>query len=194
MATYDVIIIAYSFTVKKKGVEHMDYKEIVLGKEKNVAFYTREEQVIDQTTGEILSSTQKTVAKVSTEPDYIKVYYETMLAFNQIHDIPVAFVVSLSKFLGWTNEGKPQIATLNKMAKDIMSRDCKVDIRQIERYIKKSVDNGLLFRTSYRGVYEVNPFMIAKGKWESIRKIRANFDFIEGKWERITEQGENKDE
>lgn len=160
-------------------------------REKNAAFYTHEETVVDVATGEILSCTQKTIAKISTEPDFIKVYYETMMAFNKIHDVPISFVLSVSKFIGWTNEGSPQMVTLNKLAKEMIAKDCDVDIRQIERYMKKSVDNGLLFRTNYRGVYEVNPFMIAKGKWDSIRKLRANFDFVGGKWERVAEQAIN---
>ena len=161
---------------------------MILEREKNTAFYTHEETVIDQTTGEILSSIQKTVAKTSAEPDFIKVYYETMMAFNQIHDIPVSFVLSLSKFIGWSNEGKPLTVALNKMNKEIMCSDCEVSMPQLSRYIKKAVENGLLFRMEqYRGVYEVNPFMIAKGKWDSIKKLRSNFDFVNGKWERIVE-------
>lgn len=162
-------------------------------KDKNTAFYTHEETTIDVKTGEILNYTQKTITKTSAEPEYIKVYYESMMAFNQIHDIPTSFVLSLSKFLEWSNDGKPQCATLNKRVKEIMSKDCNVDVRQIDRYIKKSVDNGLLFRTQYRGVYEVNPFMIAKGKWDSIKQLRTNFDFVKGKWERVATFGDPED-
>lgn len=160
---------------------------MIAEKERNVAFYTHEEIVTDQTTGQILSATKKTITKTSAEPDFIKVYYETMMSFNQIHNVPTSFVLSLSKFLEWSNEGKPSMATLNKRAKEIMATDCGVDIRQIERYIKQSVENGLLFKTTYRGVYEVNPFMIAKGKWESIKQLRTQFDFIGGKWTRNVE-------
>lgn len=163
----------------------------MLEREKNTAFYVHEETVIDQTTGEILSSTQKTITKMSAEPDFIKVYYDTMLAFNQIFDVPTSFVLSLSKFLEWTNDEKPQCTIINKYVKETLSKDCGVDIRQIERYIKKSVDSGLLFRTNYRGVYEVNPFMIAKGKWDNIRALRTNFEFTDGKWQRTVEY-ENK--
>ena len=155
--------------------------------EKNIALYQHEEIIIDETTGEVLAAKSKTVSKTSLEPDFIKVYYETMMAFNRIHDIPVSFLLSLSKFIEWSNEGSPLFVTLNKRAKEIASSDCKVDVRQIERYIKKSVDNGLLFRTEYRAGGGVNPFMIAKGKWESIKKLRSNFDYVGGKWVRTME-------
>ena len=166
--------------------------QIIGEKEKTTTFYTHEETTIDVTTGEILNYTQKTITKISAEPEFIKVYYETMMAYNQIHNVPLSFVLSLSKFIGWSNEGSPQTAILNKMAKETMSKDCDVSFPQIDRYIKIAVNNGLLFRTKYRGVYEVNPFMIAKGKWESIKKLRANFDFIGGKWERVVEYGDRE--
>lgn len=157
-------------------------------REKNKAFYIHEQTVIDSTTGQILKTVEKTISKTTAEPDFIKVYYETMMAFNQIYDIPVSFVLSLSKFIGWSNDGKPLMVTLNKMNKEIMCTDCEVSKAQLDRYIKKSVENGLLFRIpGYRGVYEVNPFMIAKGKWDSIRKLRSKFDFTNGKWERTME-------
>ena len=156
-------------------------------RERNTAFYIHEQVVADVATGEIVSSIQKTITKTSAEPDFIKVYYETMMAFNQIHNVPVQFVLSLSKFLEWSNDGNPQYVTINKRIKEVMMTDCEVSLAQLDRYIKKSVNNGLLFRTQYRGVYEVNPFMIAKGKWESIRKLRAEYDFKNGSWQRKVE-------
>ena len=166
----------------------------MIEREKNTAFYTREEIITDITTGEILGETRKTVAKTTAEPDFVKVYYETMMAFNKIHDVPTSFVLSLSKFLEWTNDGKPQYTTLNKRVKEIICKDCGVSLPQVNRYIKTSVKNGLLFRTDYRGVYEVNPFMIARGKWDSIKKLRSSYDFVDGRWERIVQFADNEDE
>ena len=78
------------------------------------------------------------------------------------------------------------------LVKEILQEECNVKSAQIERYIANSVKYGLLFRTKYRGVYEINPFMIAKGRWESIRKLRCKFDFIDGKWSREIEESEEE--
>ena len=155
---------------------------------KKITVFEKVKTEVDSTTGEILSQSQEVINKTSKEPDFIKIYYETMLAFNQIHGIPISFVLSLSKFIEWTNEGKPMFITINKRIKQIMETDCGVKIAQIERYVKASVDNGLLFRTEFRGVYEVNPFMIAKGKWESIQNLQCKFNFVDGKWIREVEE------
>mgnify|MGYP006946881863 FL=1 len=53
-----------------------------LTRESNTAFYDHEQSVIDVTTGEILASHRETIQKTSGEPDYVKLYYKTMLAFN----------------------------------------------------------------------------------------------------------------
>ena len=74
-----------------------------------------------------------------------------------------------------------------------MQVDCEVKIAQISRYIATSVENGLLFRTAYRSVYEVNPFMIAKGKWDSIQELQCKFNFVNGKWIREIEEVEDKE-
>lgn len=63
------------------------------------------------------------------------------------------------------------------------------------KYIRRSVDKGILFSTQDRGTYEVNPWLIAKGKWEHIKELQANFQFVSGKWERtITMEQESEDE
>ena len=160
---------------------------------KKLTVFERTKTTVDVTTGEIMSKTQEAINKISKEPDFIKVYYETMLAFNQINGVPISFVLSLSKFLEWTNEGKPMCVTINRRVKDILQEDCDVKSAQISRYIAISVESGLLFRTKYRGVYEVNPFMIAKGKWNSIRELQCQFDFIDGKWVREIEKASDQE-
>lgn len=155
---------------------------------KKITVFEKVTTAIDTSTGEIMAQSKEVVNKTCREPDYIKVYYETMLAFNEIHGIPVAFVLSISKFIEWTNEGKPMFITLNKRVKDILQVDCGVKLAQINRYITISVKNGLLFRTKYRSVYELNPFMIAKGKWESIQDLQCKFNFTNGKWVREVEE------
>ena len=165
--------------MKKKNTERRDV-------------FVEMKQTIDKETGEILSEQKTTVGRATKEPNYIKVYYETMLAFNQINNLPVSFTLSLSKFLEWTNDGKPMVVTLNKRVKDIMQVDCGVKLAQINRYITTSIKSGLLFKTEYRGVYEVNPFMIARGKWESIQKLQCKFDFVNGIWVREVEEKESE--
>ena len=195
----DTIVMLYMIT-KTEGVRTMkrlpSHDEFLAMKSKNtkkITVFEKTQTMVDVTTGEIMSKTQESINRISKEPDFIKVYYETMLAFNQIHGVPISFVLSLSKFLEWTNEGKPMCVTINRRVKDILQEDCEVKSAQISRYITISVESGLLFRTKYRGVYEVNPFMIAKGKWISIRELQCKFNFVNGKWIREIENETQED-
>lgn len=154
---------------------------------KKTTVFERVKTTVDEN-GKTISEATERVNKTTTEPDFIKIYYETMLAFNEIRGIPISFVLSLSKFIEWTNEGKPMFVTLNKRVKEILQNDCDVKIAQLNRYISASVESGLIFRTEYRGVYEVNPFLIAKGKWESIQSLQCKFNFVNGKWIREIEE------
>ena len=42
------------------------------------AYYVEKEKDVDVVTGEIIGQTEKTKAKTSSEPDFIKLYYKTM--------------------------------------------------------------------------------------------------------------------
>lgn len=164
-------------------------------REKNTTFYTQEQIVTDVTTGEIISATSKTITKTSNEPDYVKLYYKTMLAFNGADDIPLQFVIALSGYITWTNDGEPMIFNNTKITKEQICKTCQIKESMYTKYITRCRENGLILPVKgYRGTYEVNPFFIAKGKWESIKKLRTTFDFVDGKWTRAIEYKEPEEE
>lgn len=73
----------------------------------------------------------------------------------------------------------------NKTTRRAIADYCKCGDNWTAKLIKASVDNGILFKTEDRGTYEVNPWLIAKGRWENIKALQANFEFVSGKWQRI---------
>ena len=171
------------------SISHDDFLAIKERNTKKVTVYEKTNTDTNVETGQIMhEATEKVTKAKNREPDFIKVYYETVLAFNEVNNIPISFVLSLSRFVEWTNEGKPMMITINKRVKDLLEEDCKVKSAQITRYIKMSVDAGLMIRTKYRGVYELNPFFIAKGRWDSIQKLQCKYDFISGRWVREIEE------
>lgn len=170
-------------------MSHDDFLAMKERNTKKVIVYEKTNTDTNVETGQIMHETTEKVTKAKNrEPDFIKIYYETMLAFNQVSGIPVEFILSLSRFIEWSNEGKPMYITINKRVKTVLQEDCKVKLAQVNRYIKIGVDSGLIFRTEYRGVYELNPFFIAKGKWDSIQKLQCKFDYVGGRWVREIEE------
>lgn len=160
-------------------------------REKTTAIYESENTVIDAASGEILHHETFTKKKTSSEPDYIKVYYKAMMAVNDIAEIPLNFLLALSAQLGFTN-GDRVLFYNNKTTRRNISEYCEVGDNMTAKYIKRAVSAGILFATEDRGTYEVNPWLIAKGKWEHIKQLQANFEFVEGKWSRVVVQNAEK--
>lgn len=145
-------------------------------------------QTVDSQTGEMIDTTITKTSVTGSEPDYIKVYYRTVLAFGGITDIPVSFLMAISSFITWTNDAEPMYFKSDKITRDHICEVCNIHDQMYKRYISRCVKNGLLIpKNGYRGVYDVNPFFVARGRWESISQLRATFDFIGGKWQKHVE-------
>lgn len=158
---------------------------------KNIV-YEEQERIIDTQTGEVIQERKLTKSKTDREPDYIKVYYDTMLSFNGIKDIPVSFLMALSAYITYSNEGEPMRFQNVKVTRDDIVSKLQIKDSMYQKYIKRCKDAGLLIPTKYRGTFEVNPFFIAKGKWDSIKELRCSFKFIDGTWKREIEEDENE--
>lgn len=161
---------------------------------KGIKYYEKERTVIDVTSGEIVQNEKTTFKKaVTSEPDYIKVYYKTMMAVNEISEIPLDFLLALSAQIGFTN-GDKILFYNNKTTRRSISDYCKIGDNMVAKYIRRAVDKGILFSTQDRGTYEVNPWLIAKGRWEHIKELQASFQFVNGKWTRLIESSIDEEE
>lgn len=163
---------------------------------KTQTLYTTTNTIVDKATGEILRSEEFVKTKTASEPDFIKVYYRTMLAVNGIEGLSLDFVLALASVISYTNDPNEPIlfhnnrATRGKLAELCAKKSGEpISDNMVARHIKTAKDVGLLFSTPYRGTYEVNPWMIAKGKWQHISKLQAGFAFdgTTGKWFRSAE-------
>ena len=126
---------------------------------KTTAVYKEDRTFIDTTTGEVLKESHESVNKTSTEPDYIKLYYKTMMTFHNIDDIPVNIVLSIADNVSWTNDGAPMLFRNDKITKERICEACGIKESMYYKYINKCRLEGILFPTKYRGVFEVNPFL-----------------------------------
>ena len=161
-------------------------------REKTRTVYESEHSVIDKATGEILYSERETSKRTSTEPDFIKIYYKTMMAVQGVEDLPLKFLLALSCEIGFSN-GEKVIFYNNKMTRDSIAKYCQVSDNMVSKYIRQAVVKGVLFATEYKGAYEVNPWLIAKGKWEHIKELQASFRYVSGKWERVAKLEQESD-
>ena len=161
-----------------------------LGALKTTKLMERTHTAVDYSTGEVISREIQTFTKTSAQPDFIKLYYKVVLAFNGISNIPIDFIMEISKYITFANEGDPMIFKNDKYTQNKIIESHGIKESMYQKYIKRCKDTGLLIPIKgYLGVYEVNPFFIARGKWDEIKKLQANFDFTEGTWVRRMEKG-----
>ena len=148
---------------------------------------------IHKETGEIIPLKEHTEKSkiISQEPDFIKIYYKAMMAVYDCDELPLTFLLALSSHLSYAN-GNKMLFFNNITNRRTISNYCEIGDNMVLKYIKRCVEKGILFKTEDRGTYEVNPWLIAKGKWENIRELQANFRFVDGKWERIIEMEDNE--
>lgn len=154
-------------------------------RKKTITLFEKTSELINVQTGEIVSLAKQTVKKTSQEPEYIKLYYQAMMGVTNISEIPLDFLLALSSQISFTNNKKPMYFYSNRVSQQEISQYCNIKNDMTKRYLKRCVEKGVLFKTGTKGIYEVNPWLIAKGKWENIKELQANFCFVEGKWERI---------
>ena len=186
-----------------KTAKQQFQQDVETSRAKRQVVYENNETLVDTATGEILQLRQTQKIKTTTEPDFIKVYYKTMLAVQGIEEMPLEFVLALSSVITYSNNPNSPIYFYNNAAnRRIISECCMnkkgkpISDNMVARHIITATKMGLLFKTPNRGIYEVNPCMIARGRWENIRGLQARFDFTEGKWSRtmIEEQKATKEE
>lgn len=180
----------------QKELERLPFRKQII--------YENSEQVLDSATGEMLDRKVTQKIKSTTEPDFIKIYYKAMLAVQGIESMPLEFILALSSVITYSNNpNNPVYFYNNAMNRHLIASVCMnkngqpISDNMVSRHITNAVKIGLLFKVKgMRGVYEVNPCIIAKGRWENIKGLQANFDFVEGKWVRtiIEDATQNQNE
>lgn len=165
--------------MQKNGTEQFQKNKVVNIAEKTYV-------ILDVETGEILSQESEIIKTRQKEPDFVKVYLNAILTFSGIKSISSDFLVCLCNYITYANDEKTQMRVIiNKMIKDEMTQKLNIKINMIEKYIRKCVESGILFKTEYRGSYIVNPFLFAKGEWKNIKSLQTEFDYINGTWKYI---------
>lgn len=137
--------------------------------------------VSDPSTGEILFSASEvktsTISHPVPEDKFIKIYYD---AFLQAVDFEgssesASLLVAIGKHMSYAGEN--QIVVLNKVIKNSIATEINKSVRQVERLIRRFCEVGILKRADSprSATYYVSPFVLAKGKWNQVQKLRLEY-------------------
>lgn len=163
----------------------MDKKPKTKKSVKKEVFHEVLESTINYETGEIKEETTTIRTVVEREPDYIKLYVDMICVFNEIESSFSKVILECSKYINYADDKHGGILEMTSFRKQNIADACNVSVSRISQaittFIKKKIfipylkPNG----KKQRGVFIVNPYIIARGKWDNIKKLRATFDFMD---------------
>lgn len=151
---------------------------------------TREETttMFNVDTGELVRKISVDSGVVGKEPDYIKIYTDCMLVFNNMDVALSPYIVAFARHMTYANHGNPNfrctVRTDELVRKDVAAY-CGVSDARVKQAIKALVDAEVFIPMiiegkAKRGIYFVNPWVVGKGEWKDIKQLRGQFEFVTG--------------
>lgn len=118
------------------------------------------------------------VYKVPVQENYIKIFIDGILNQNCKLDIQIKmFIAIISNATYCDKDHLHMIVELNGRWQKVIGEKIGLSDRNVRRWIRIFIDQGLLIPTEQRSVYIVNPFIAGKGEWKDIVKSR---EILEG--------------
>ncbi len=138
--------------------------------------------------------TDECIGVTDQEPDYIKIYIGTQLCLNNLDPSLAPYIVAFGPFMTYANDTQYQhMVSTNMMCRQSVANTLGVSIKRVDQIIKLLVDSGIFIPVFYReekdgiltsrkrrGIYFVNPWVVAKGSWRDIKKLQQSIDFVKG--------------
>ncbi len=131
---------------------------------------------------------------IDQEPDFIKIYTNTALCLNNLDPSLAPVIIAFGPYMTYANNPKyKHMVQTNDMIREGVATELGVSPKRVEQLIKKLVETGIFIpiykevenhgiikRTKKRGVYFVNPWVVAKGSWKDIKELQGKIDFVKG--------------
>lgn len=134
--------------------------------------------------GELVERHENYLIQWESEPNYIKLYLDTVLYLS---DLPKGYNSILLGFLKYMTYSNPnnahggQIIYFNSAMKKDIAKELNVSIARVNQAISDFTKGKILERID-TGTYRVNPYLFGKGDWQDIAEIRMKVVFnAEGK-------------
>lgn len=117
------------------------------------------------------------------EPDFIKLYLDHVLVFNELSIKLSPILVQICKLANYADNAQGgMMIFLNSYTKEQIRSELNYSsIKMVEKAITSLVSSKVLLRKG-RGAYLLNPYYFGKGHWTDIKRIRATIDFNTGEF------------
>jgi hypothetical protein len=127
-------------------------------------------EVVDHETGEVKQSSKNYTFQIKQEPPFVKIYLEHIVFLNSLPKGTSLVLAELIKTMNYNGE-----MVLNSYIKTRIAESLNMtSTGAISNAITQFVKTNILKRVGL-GTYTANPFYFARGKWEDISRLRADF-------------------
>ena len=130
---------------------------------------TYEKETVDRGSGEVLKTYSEAI--LPKEPDYVKLYLESISKLNDLQGWTDPVLNELLKLMNYRNE-----IVLNSALKKRMAVELEISPRTIDNALSLLSKNGVILRKD-TGLYLGNPHLFGKGEWRDIRELRMTVIF-----------------
>lgn len=147
------------------------YKADEIKQPKKKLSQTVEKLTFDKSTGEQISGEKTNVFNgQEKEPPFLKMYLDDIEILHRLPKNSSDVLHELLKNMNYQSE-----ITINTLMKERITKKLNIkNIRSINNYLSKMVSKDVLQRVG-RGVYIVNPYLLAKGEWKDIKGLRVEY-------------------
>ncbi len=139
-------------------------------------------------TGEIIKEENYKDMYVDKEPPYIKFYLGSFELLPSDISALSKYIAVLIEFATYCNDPndllKSTVRTTN-FEKKVIANRCHIKMARIEQAITQLIKAELLIpvhtgdsgENQQKGVYHLNPWIMARGEWKDVKKLRDSCEF-----------------
>ena len=131
--------------------------------------HVTETVVLDKETGEVATMSKTSTYSVEGEPPFIKLYINAVAKLSGLPDGSKSTLFELIKLVDY--DGR---IILNAGIKRIIAKNIGVKPHTIANTLTQLIKSNIISRID-TGIYLMNPFYFARGKWNDIMKSRINY-------------------
>lgn len=134
--------------------------------------------------GEVLENDLEKTSRVGKEPPFIKLYTDCMLVLNNLDAALSLPLIAFGNHMTYANDKSlafRHVVRTDRLVRADVAQRCGVSDDMVKKWVKKFVEAEIFIPIvdatgkKARGVYYVNPWVIGKGEWKDIKKLRGEF-------------------
>jgi hypothetical protein len=132
------------------------------------------ETITKDANGELIKEERRTKYRPNGEPEYIKLYLNTVLYLKSLPKGYNPILLAFLKRMSYASTG--QKVYVNAEMKREIADEIKSSVAYINNALTDFVKGKLIFRVG-TGTYQFNPQFFGKGDWSEIEKIHTTITF-----------------